>query len=88
MSFRRILPFAALVLLACVAAEAFACPTCKDAVAANSAGGNAQGAIAGGDAASGFNNAIYLSLGSIFSIVGLLGWRVWRAVQRADSASS
>jgi hypothetical protein len=86
MSFRRFVPvLVALALIALVATTAHACPTCKDAVADNSPGG-AQGATAGGgDAASGFNNAIYLALGSVFTIIGGLGWRVYRAVNRASA---
>jgi hypothetical protein len=89
MSIRRHLPLltlvAVLVVLVLVARDASACPTCKDAVADNSPGG-AQGATAGGDAATGFNHAIYLSLGVVFSIIGGIGWRVVRAVARADAA--
>ena len=89
MSIRRYLPLltivAALVVVVLVAGDASACPTCKDAVADNSPGG-AQGATSGGDAASGFNHAIYLALGVVFSIIGGLGWKVVRAVSRADAA--
>jgi hypothetical protein len=88
MSIRRYLPLltiaALLVVVVVIASDASACPTCSDAVADNSPGG-AQGATSGGDAASGFNNAIYLALGSVFSIIGALGWRTYRAIARADA---
>jgi hypothetical protein len=85
MSIRRLMPFLVFaVLVALVATDAFACPTCKDAVAANSPG-STRGAIAGADAAGGFNMAIYVTLGTVFSILGGLGWRVYRAVSRADA---
>jgi len=54
-------------------------------VAANSPGG-AHGDLDGGDAASGFNDAIYLTLGSVFSLIGVIGTRVVLAVRRADAA--
>jgi hypothetical protein len=38
----------------------------------------------GPTAASGFNNAILLTLGVVFSMLGAFGWRVWRAVKRAE----
>lgn len=80
---------AGLALLALLCGDASACPTCKDAVAANSTNpGSAQGAISGGDAATGFNNAIYVALGTVFSMIGFLGWRVVRAVRRADAMQS
>ena len=88
MSIRRHLPLltiaAVLVVLVVVAGDASACPNCKEAVADNSVGG-AQGAGAGGDAAGGFNHAIYLALGTVFSIIGALGWKISRAVSRADA---
>ncbi len=85
MSKRRLVPvLVALAVVALLAVDASACPTCKDAVACNSPGG-AQGAIAGGDAAGGFNNAIYVTLGTVFSILGGFGWRIWRAVNRAEA---
>jgi hypothetical protein len=71
MSPRRLLPVAA--VLCVLAADALACPNCKDAVAPD-------------PAAAGFNNAIYFALATLFSIVGLLGWRVGKAVRRADAA--
>jgi hypothetical protein len=81
-SIRRMLPvLVALAVIALVATTAHACPTCKDAVADNSPGG-AQGATSGGDAASGFNNAICLALGTVFTLIGGIGWRVYRAVNR------
>jgi hypothetical protein len=46
-----------------------------------------QGVALGGDAASGFNYAIFLALGTVFSLVGGIGWRVVRAVRRAESES-
>jgi hypothetical protein len=89
MSIRRWLPLltiaALLVVVVVIANDASACPTCKDAVADNSPGG-AQGATSGGDAAGGFNHAIYLALGTVFSIIGGLGWKVARAVSRSDAA--
>ncbi len=86
MSIRRALPvLAVLAIVALLAGDVLACPNCKEAVAAQNPGG-AQGASVGGDAASGFNNAIYLSLGAVFSILGVFGFRVARAVRRADSA--
>lgn len=45
-----------------------------------------QAASASAQAASGFQWAIYLALGTVFSIIGFLGWRVARAVRRAEAA--
>ena len=82
MSIRRFVPVLVALAVVALVATASACPTCKDAVADNSPGG-VQGAIAGGgDAASGFNSAIYLALGSVFTLIGGIGWRVYRAVNR------
>ena len=87
MSIRRLLPaLVAVALVALVATNALACPTCSDAVAANSCPGAAQGAIAGGDAAGGFNHAIYVTLGTVFTLIGGIGTRVFLAVRRADAA--
>ena len=86
MTSRRLPPIAvAACLVVLLAVDASACPNCKEAVAADSLGG-AQGANVGGNAAAGFNNAIYFALGTLFSIVGVLGWRVGRAIRRADAA--
>lgn len=46
--------------------------------------GGAQGSNAGATAASGFNNAILLALGVVFSMLGVFGWTVWRSVKRAE----
>ena len=85
MSIRRWTPVLTALTLIALVAVASACPTCKDAVADNSPGG-AQGATSGGDAAGGFNHAIYFALASVFSIIGGLGWRVYRAVNRPPVA--
>jgi hypothetical protein len=84
MSIRRSLGLAAAVLLF-AASDVLACPNCKDAVAEESRSG-VQGVSLNGDAASGFNHAIYLALGSVFGIVGLLGFKVVSAVRRAERA--
>lgn len=84
MSNRRLAPFVAVAFVLALAAVASACPNCKEAVANDRIGG-AQGASAG-DAASGFNHAIYFALGTLFTIAGVLGVRVGRAIRRADAA--
>jgi opacity protein-like surface antigen len=71
-------------VIAVLATVASACPNCKEAVADNSAAGS-QGAFAGGDAAGGFNNAIFFALGTVFTLIGGLGWRVYRAVNRGPA---
>jgi hypothetical protein len=71
MSARRFVPV--LAALCALAATAAACPNCKEAVEPD-------------PAAAGFNNAIYFALGTLFTIVGVLGFRVGRAVRRADAA--
>jgi len=81
---RRFMPVLAALAVVALVATASACPTCKDAVANDNPGG-AQGAFAG-DAAGGFNHAIYFTLATVFSIIGGLGWRVYRAVSRGPAA--
>jgi hypothetical protein len=87
MTFRRALPLLAIaaVVVLLIAGDASACPNCREAVAENSRTG-VQGVALDGNAASGFNNAIMLSLGVVFSIVGVLGWRIAKAVAKADAS--
>lgn len=70
----RLLRFASFAcVLGLAASTALCCPNCKEAVEPD-------------PAAAGFNNAIYFALGTLFSIVAVLGLRVGLAVRRADAA--
>lgn len=74
MSSARLLRTAAVAaLIGLAASSALACPNCKEAVEPD-------------PAAAGFNNAIYFALGTLFTIVAVLGLRVGLAVRRADAA--
>lgn len=60
----RFVTFALTVL---TTTAAFACPLCKDSVP----GSDAQSAAA---VPSGFNTSIYLMLGSLFCVIGMVTW--------------
>jgi hypothetical protein len=65
----------AITLVAWVAPEAWACPTCKEDLASNP---NARGL------ASGFYYSILLMMSMPFVIVGMLGTVFYRSVRRAQ----
>lgn len=71
---RRALYILAAVLSLALQASALACPNCKDAVSATDAQ-SAAGVPAG------FNNSVYLILGTFLTVLGLLAGGIWRAVR-------
>jgi hypothetical protein len=66
---------AALVVLACVASEAWACPTCKEDLANDPQGRGL---------ATGFYYSILLMMTMPFAIIGMLGAVAYRSVKRAQ----
>jgi hypothetical protein len=75
---RAALPLlAAVVVLLALAADAAACPNCKNTVKATSDAGV-------GDPALGFAVSIYAMLGSVLGIAGFVGWKIVRAARRAE----
>ncbi len=71
---RRALPLLALFLLA--ASAALACPTCKDALGKSSQG-----------LGKGFYVTILLMLGVVFSMVGLLIYKIVREARKEPPAA-
>ena len=71
---KRVLPILAVLLVLAVQVTALACPNCKDSVAATDAQ-NPGGPPAG------FNNSVYLLLGTFLTLLGLLAGGIWRAVR-------
>jgi uncharacterized membrane protein len=67
--------FVALVVLVCVAAEASACPTCKEDLANDPQGRGL---------ATGFYYSILLMMTMPFAIIGMLGAVAYRSVKRAQ----
>lgn len=56
-----------------------ACDMCKDAVATNAGGGGIDGT--GSSGGLNFNASIFLMLGGVFSVMGWIGWIMYRSVQ-------
>jgi hypothetical protein len=67
--------FVALVVLLCVAAEASACPTCKEDLANDPQGRGL---------ATGFYYSILLMMTMPFAIIGMLGAVAYRSVKRGQ----
>jgi hypothetical protein len=65
----------ALVVFACVASEAWACPTCKEDLANDPQGRGL---------ATGFYYSILLMMTMPFAIIGMLGAVAYRSVKRAQ----
>jgi hypothetical protein len=65
----------ALVAIACVASEAWACPTCKEDLANDPEGRGL---------ATGFYYSILLMMTMPFAIIGMLGAVAYRSVKRAQ----
>ena len=79
MPMRRML-IATLVVLAS-AAPALACPMCKDSVPASDA--QSAGGLPGG-----FNSSIYLMLGALFCVIGMITWTLVKGSRGAGSTSA
>lgn len=73
---RKALPLAA-ICLALIAAEAWACPTCKEDLANNPQGQSL---------AAGFYYSILLMMMTPFGIIGTLGFVAYRSIKRAQAA--
>jgi hypothetical protein len=78
-SWRRLLRpsvlLVALVVIACVASDAWACPTCKEDLANDPQGRGL---------ATGFYYSILLMMTMPFAIIGMLGAVAYRSVKRAQ----
>lgn len=68
----------AILALLLTAAPAVACPMCKDSVPAS----DAQSA---GGLPSGFNNSIYLMLGALFCVIGMVAWTLIKGIRAGTS---
>ena len=68
------------LLVLCLNAAAYACPMCKDSVPAS----DAQSA---GGLPSGFNNSIYLMLGALFGVIGMITWTLVKAGRTSAAAA-
>ena len=71
---RRLTPIFAAVLTMTLTAAAWACPLCKDAIPSSDA--QAPGGVPGG-----FNTTIYLMLGSLFCVIGLISMTLIRGAR-------
>ena len=71
---------ATLVLLA-HAVPVLACPMCKDSVPASDA--QSAGGLPGG-----FNSSIYLMLGSLFCVIGMIAWTLVKGSRTAGGLHS
>jgi hypothetical protein len=79
-------PIVACAVLVCFAGVAEACPGCKDSVTgAAGADGGPGGPTPG--LPSGFNYSIYVMLGGLFSVMGLVAGIVIKGVRSADSSA-
>jgi len=79
---RRLAPIFAPVLTLMLSTAAWACPLCKDAIPSSDA--QAPGGVPGG-----FNTTIYLMLGSLFCVIGMISLTLVRgargnAIARGD----
>jgi hypothetical protein len=83
---RKLLPpIVACVLLLGLAGVADACPGCKDSVAESSVDGGPGGPTPA--LPSGFNSSIYVMLGGLFSVLGLVAGIIVKGVRSADGAA-
>jgi hypothetical protein len=71
---RRYLPLLTVVLTLAIATAAMACPFCKDSIP------NSDAQSTGG-VPSGFNNTIYLMLGGMFAMLGLVVFTLAKAAR-------
>ena len=72
--------FTPILALLLTAAPALACPMCKDSVPSS----DAQNA---GGLPSGFNNSIYLMLGALFCVMGLLAFTIVKNVRGSNATA-
>lgn len=72
--------FGAFLLCGLIGVEsAAACEMCKSAVVTNGGSGGIDGT--GSSAGLNFNTSIYYMLGGVFSVMGWIGWIMYRSVQ-------
>jgi hypothetical protein len=76
---RRWTIFLVIVLMLLTAAGAFACPMCKDSVPSSDA-------QAVGGVPSGFNNTIYLMLGGLLCVIGMITFTLIKGAQSSVHA--
>jgi len=77
---KRLTPVLVIVLtLALTATAALACPLCKESVPSS----DAQSA---GGVPSGFNNSIFLMLGGLFVVMGMVAFTVIKGMRSAPAA--
>jgi hypothetical protein len=65
MPMRRLTPLFTAVLFLALTTAAWACPLCKDSIPSSDA--QAPGGVPGG-----FNTTIYVMLGSLFAVIGMI----------------
>ena len=71
---RRRTPLLVAVLTLCIQAAAFACPFCKDSIPSSDA-------QAAGGVPSGFNNSIFLMLGGMFCVLGMISFMLFKGAR-------
>ena len=78
---RRWTIFLVIVLMLLTAAGAFACPMCKDSVPSSDA-------QAVGGVPSGFNTTIYLMLGALVCVIGMVAFTLIKGAQSSVHAKA
>jgi hypothetical protein len=79
---RRLTPILVIALmLALTATAALACPLCKESV------GSSDAQAAGGVPA-GFNNSIFLMLGGLFAVLGMVAFTLIKGMRSAGGAAA
>ena len=76
----RTLTAAFTLVMTAFASVAQACPMCKDSVPASDA--QSAGGLPGG-----FNSSIYLMLGALFCVIGMVAWTLVKAGRSASSTN-
>ncbi len=86
---KKLLPLLMILTLLSLSRLATACPMCKDTIAQNS---TTQPTVAGTSTSDdtsglggGFNNSVYLMLGGLVGVMGLVAFGMFRAVHSANS---
>jgi hypothetical protein len=77
---KRIIPSIVVLLLTAAPAAVLACPLCKDSVPDSDS--QSAGGLPGG-----FNNSVYLMLGSFFCVLGFLTFNIVRTVRTPNISS-
>jgi hypothetical protein len=76
---RQRLAFVASAMVLLSAPALFACDLCRDAVATNAGSGSESASL-------NFNSSIYFFLGTLFTVMGLIGRMMFKAIKGSQVA--